>query len=270
VGADLPQQVFIPLGTAKTIVFKNVADFGNKAQAIVAINGNYRWFMPIPDVMADKTIKAPDFVITGEGFEYFGAFHPVWRYDGSELSYRTGTCSVNRVPANQTEGEYHYQPMFGGNPPFGSCSWDWAPVSSMANKILYTENSEASAIYLMNEGGVHPGQLMTTFSDIQYQLLEDLHWLPDGSGFLYSTVDLYRESSNIFRYDIKSKKTTQLTRLNNEFAQSFSVSPDGQWVVYERAKDRDPHKPADIWLQKINGNESKLLVKNARNPSWKR
>jgi dipeptidyl aminopeptidase/acylaminoacyl peptidase len=269
-GADLPVKITIPAGSSKTITFKSVADFGNKAQAIVAINGTYRWYIPGPDVLAGKTVRSQDLLITGDGIEYFGAYHPVWRQDGSMLSYRTGLCTVHRIPVNPPLGEYFFQPMFGGNAPSGACSWDWGPVSTMANKIIYTDNNEVSGIYMMNEGGVHPGQLLTTFSGIQYQLLEDLHWLPDGSGFLYSTVDLYRQASNIFRYDIKSKKTTQVTRLTNEFAQSFSISSDGQWVVYERAKDRDPHKPADIWLQKINSNENKLLVRNARNPAWKR
>jgi len=269
-GADLPQRITIPPGYAKTITFKNVADFGNKAQAIVAINGNYRWFIPGADVLAGKTTKAQDLELSGEGIEYFGAYHPVWRQDGSELSYRTGLCTVHRVPLNAPVGEYYFKPMFGGKAPSGACSWDWAPVSSMANKIIYTDNNEVSGIYLMNESGVHPGQLLTTFSNIQYQLLEDLHWLPDGTGFLYSTVDLYRQSSNIFRYDIKTKKTTQITKLNNEFAQAFSISPDGNWIVYERAKEREARKPADIWIQKMNGAESKLLVKNARNPAWKK
>src|SRR4030095_4705833 len=129
----------------------------------------------------------------------------------------------------------------------------WGPTAALANKILYTENSTVSGIYLMTEGGKHPGQLLTEFATINYQVLLDLHWLPDGTGFLYSTVDLYWESSNIFRFDISSKKTTQITKLNKEFARTFSISSDGQWIVYERAKEHDANKPADLWVQKMNG-----------------
>jgi hypothetical protein len=43
-GADAPQLITIPPGTSKTVTFNSVADFGKKAQAIVAIYGNYRWF----------------------------------------------------------------------------------------------------------------------------------------------------------------------------------------------------------------------------------
>jgi WD40 repeat protein len=269
-GADLPQQVSVLPGNAKTITFNNVADFGQKAQAIVAINGNYRWFMPGTDVQAGKNIKAPDLLISGDGIEYFGAYHPVWRHDGSELSYRTGVCTVDRIPTDPPVGEFYYKPMFNGKVPFGSCSWDWGPTSAMTDRIIYTDNNDVSGIYMMTEGGVHPGQLLTTFSDIQYQVLEDLHWLPDGSGFLYSTTDLYRQSSNIFRYDIQSKKTTQITHLDKEFAKAFTISPDGQWIAYERANEADSHKPADLWLIKINGSGNKLLVKDAHDPSWKR
>ncbi|HZI53553.1 MAG TPA: hypothetical protein VFD56_07620, partial [Chitinophagaceae bacterium] len=103
-----------------------------------------------------------------------------------------------------------------------------------------------------------------------YQILNDLHWLPDGSGLLYSTPDLMRQSSNVFRYDFKTRTTTQVTNLENEFAKKFDISPDGAWIVYERAKENDENAPSDIWIQQMNGSEAKSLVKNARSPSWSR
>jgi TolB protein len=269
-GADAPQLANIPPGTSKTLTFNSVADFGKKAQAIVAIYGNYRWFEAGTDVQAGKTVKAPDMSITGDGIEYFGAFHPVWRSDGSEISYRTGVCTVDRIPTNPPEGEFYFKAMFGGKAPFGTCSWDWGPTQALANQVIYTENSTESAIYLMTEGGTHPGTKLVNYSDVQYQLLQDLHWLPDGSGFLYSTVDLMRSSSNIFHYDFKSKQTTQVTKFENEFAKKFSISPDGTMVVYERTKEYDENSPADLWIQAMNGSNSRLLVKNAHSPSWGR
>jgi Tol biopolymer transport system component len=268
VGADAPQIINVAPGGSKTITFNSVADFGKKAQAIVAIYGNYRWFAPGTDVEAGKTIKAPDFGISGDGIEYFGAFRPVWRSDGSEISYRTGTCTVNRIPINPPQGEYYYQSMFGGKLPFGACAWDWGPTSATANQIIYTENSDESAIYLLNEGGTHPGKKLTNFSTIQYQLVNDLRWLPDGSGFLYSTATIFRDASNIFRYDIKTKQTTQITKLENQFAKKFSISPDGQWIVYERSKEYEDSSPIDLWIQPMDGSNAKLLVKNGYSPSW--
>ena len=268
-GAEHPEQISCAPGQSRTVVFKKVADYGKKAQAIVATWGKYRWFMPGTDVQAGKMIKAPDLMISGDGIEYFGAYHPVWKNDGSALSYRTGVCTLNIIPYNAPVGEYYYQPMFGGKAPFGSCSWDWGPTPSMANQVIYTESSgDHSSIYQLKEGGTHPGTWLTDYADIQYQILTDLHWLPDGSGLLYATVDLFRQKSNIFRYDIRSKKTTQVTNFENEFARAFSISPDGAWIVYERAKEFDDDKPADVWILTLDGKNARLLVRNGRYPSW--
>ncbi|TMI90957.1 MAG: hypothetical protein E6H08_14095 [Bacteroidetes bacterium] len=97
-----------------------------------------------------------------------------------------------------------------------------------------------------------------------------MRWLPDGSGFLYSTVDLFREAANIFRYDLRTKQTTQLSKLKGEFARKFCISPSGKWLVYERAKTNDEDKDVDLWIMKMDGSGEKLLVKNGSSPSWSR
>ena len=273
IGADAPQQVTIPPGSSKTLVFKSVADFGDHAQALVAIYGNYRWFMPGTDVVAGKTIKAPDLLISGDGMEYFGAFRQVWKQDGSQISYRNGVCLVQTISAHPAEGSLSHHPMFGGKNPMGSCEWDWGPTPALADKIIYTENSsdEGSGIYLMKEGGTHdPSTRLTLFSDIQYQLLNDLQWLPDGSGFLYSTVNLFRDASNIFWYDMETKQTKQVTQLQGEFARKFCISPDGKFIVYERAKAVDDDKDVDLWMVKKDGTGGRLLVKDGLCPAWSR
>ena len=268
-GASQPQMMTLLPGASKTVTFKSVADFGNKAQAIVAIWGKFRWFIPGTNVEAGKTIKAPDFILSGNGIELFGAFRPVWKGDGTELSYRTGLCTVNRVPYDPPVGEYFYKPMFSGKPPFGSCNWDWGPTTALSNQILYTENNgDASYIYQMREGSKHPGTRHTSYSNIQYQILNDLHWLPDGSGLLYSTVNLFRDAANIFKYDFKTKQTTQVTKLEGAFARKFSISPDGAWIVYERATTNDEDKDLDLWMQKVDGSSAKLFVKNGSCPGW--
>ena len=98
-------------------------------------------------------------------------------------------------------------------------------------------------------------------------MLYDLHWLPDGSGLLYSTVTLMRDAGNIFHYDFKTKQTRKVTQLENEFTHSFTISPDGTWIVYERSKTHED-VTADLWIVKIDGSGSRLLVRNAMRPSW--
>jgi hypothetical protein len=271
-GAEDPQMVTVAPGSSKTITFKSVADFGMKAQAIVAISGNFRWFMPGTDVEAGTTIKAPDLIITGNGIEYFGAFRPVWRQDGAEISYRNGVCLISTIPAIPTEGEMQYTPMFQNKNPLGTCSWDFGPTPALADQIIYTENAgESSGIFIMKERSVHnPSAKLTEFSNIQYQILHDLKWLPDGSGLLYSTVNLYRDAANIFLYDIKTKQTKQITQLKGEYARRFCVSPSGKWIVYERAKTNDEYKDVDLWIMRTDGTGERLLVKNGLCPSWSR
>ena len=269
-GAAEPQQITLPPGAAKTLVFNDVADFGKTAQAVVAIWGNYRWFTTGVDVRAGATVKSPPFSITGDGIEYFGAYRPVWRQDGSRVSYRNGMCMLNSVPINPTPGEYVYNPLFNGKNPPGTCKWDWGPTPGTANQLIYSENDSGdSAIFRMTEGGKHPGEKLTAFSNIEYQLLFDLRWLPDGSGFLFSNQTLMRDSANIFRYDFASRRVTQITQLQNEFTGAFSISPDGEWIVFERSKTLDQDRDIDLWIVRMDGKNPRLLMRNGFSPSWR-
>jgi Tol biopolymer transport system component len=101
------------------------------------------------------------------------------------------------------------------------------------------------------------------------QLLLDLRWLPDGSGFLYTFPDLAYEFGNLFRYDFATKRATQLTKFEGEYARAFDVSPDGQWVVFERAKSWREDKNVDLWLMRTDGTGARLLVRNGLAPSWR-
>ena len=248
-GADEPQQITLPPGATKTLLFRNVADFGKMAQAVVAIWGKYRWFTPGVDVRAAQTAKAPVFSISGDGIDLLGAFRPVWTMDGSRLSYRSGVCTLNSVSATPAPGEYEYHALFAGKNPMGTCVWDWGPTTATAKQLLYSENgTEESAIFRIAEGGKHPGEKLAVYSKIPYQILFDLRWLPDGSGFLFSNQTLMRDSANIFRYDFGTRTTTQITNLQNEFTGNFSISPDGQWIVFERSKSLDEERPIDLWI----------------------
>ena len=268
-GADEPQQVVVPAGTAKTLVFKSVADFGKHSQPVVAMFGKYRWFNPGVDVIAGRNVNAPPLDILGKGFDMFGAFRPVWRYDGSRLSYRSGLCVVSTVSPNPTPGEHSFNPLFGGKNPMGTCTWDWGPTAATANQVIYSENSSGgSNVFQMTEGGTHPGTKLAQFSDIDYQLLYELRWLPDASGLLYSTVNLFRDSANIFRYDFATNRTTQLTKFDKEFGRAFSISPDGRSIVFERCSTADEDAGCDLWTMGVDGKGARLLVKNGQRPAW--
>jgi TolB protein len=269
VGADEPQAVTLPPGSSKTLTFKSVADYGAHAQAVVAMYGSYRWFIPGLDVRAGQTTKAPDFSITGDGIELFGAFRPTWRADGSRVSYRSGLCVTSSIASQPNPGEFVFKPLFAGEPPSGACTWDWGPTAALADQLLYTDNSEGSNIYRVREGGTHPGTKVHTFSELNHQILLDLKWLPDGSGFLYSYPDLAYEFGNIFRYDFATRRVTQLTDFKDLNARAFDISPDGQWIVYERSKKWNDDKGVELWIMRMDGSGSRLLVRDGASPSWR-
>ena len=268
-GASEGQKVFIASGTSKAITFNSVADFGKRPQMVVAMSGPVRWFVPGVDVVAGRSVTAPPFQISGKGYEMHGAFRPSWRADGSRISFRSGLCVVSSVSTKAAPGSSAYDPFFGGKQPGGACAWDWGPTPATANQVIYTDNSSGgSNIFQMTEGGTHPGTKLTAFSDLDYQHVTDLHWIPDGSGLLYSTINKFRDASNIFRYDFASKTTTQVTKLEREFAREFSISPDSQTVVYQRCSDRDAEVGCDLWTVGTDGRGARLLVKNGLRPAW--
>jgi hypothetical protein len=270
VGADMPQQVVLPPGASKTLVFKSVADYGDHAQPVVAMYGQYRWFIPGVDVRAGRTVAAPALGISGDGIPYFGAFRPVWRADGSRVSFRDGLCLLNSVPARPTPGVYVYAPLFKGEHPSGACAWDWGPTPALADQLLYTSNgSDGSSVYRAGEGSAHPGTRLHTFSELTSQLLDDLRWLPDGSGFLYSQKNEDGDAANIFRYDFATRRVAAVTRLEGEFARRFDVSPDGAWVVFERARTADDYDNVDLWLVRTDGSGARLLVRGGLAPAWR-
>ena len=269
-GADEPQLVALPPGSAKTIVFKSVADFGKHPQPVIAMYGEDRWFVPGVDVLAGRNVIAPAFNIVGQGFKNFGAFRPVWRQDGSRISYRSGMCVLSSVSSNPVVGEQKFDPLFSGENPFGTCTWDLGRTAANANQVIYTANSSpgGSNIYQMAEGGKHPGTKLTQFSEVDLQVLYDLRWLPDGSGFLYSAVNEFRESSNIYRFDLATRRATQLTKFDREFARAFSISPDGGSVVFEKCASADEGNDCDLWITGANGAGAHLLIKNGQRPAW--
>jgi Tol biopolymer transport system component len=153
------------------------------------------------------------------------------------------------------------------------------PTPALANYVLYHVNAtEETSGFYMKQIGESSKESVPLF--LSPEIIYDLKWMPDGSGFLFSK-NYYRDNdsklvSNIFRYDIATKKLTQITDLNDGYAREFSVSPSGNWIVYEKcAIDEDKSetldfKTSDLWIISTNGKGDRLLVKNGMAPSWSR
>ncbi len=264
-GAPEPQSAALAPGGSRTLIFENVADFGAHPQPVVAMFGKSRWFIPGVDVQAGRTVSAGVLNITGKGIENFGAFGVAWRSDGAQLSYGLGNCAgLFKVPADPAPGSHQDQPVLAGNGSQNVCTWDWGPTSSTANQVLIGGGLLDPNVYLATEGGAR-GEKQVGGGPTD--LLLEVEWLPDASGFLLSVST--GAAANLYEYDFATKKATQLTRLDGEFVRSFSVSPDGQSVVFERARQFTGGS-SDLWIMRRDGRDARLLVRNGSGPSWGR
>jgi predicted acetyltransferase len=62
---------------------------------------------------------------------------------------------------------------------------------------------------------------------------------------------------------------TQLTDFKDTYARAFDVSPDGGWIVFERAKKWNEDKEVDLWIMRIDGSNARLLGRGGLSPSWR-
>jgi Tol biopolymer transport system component len=79
-----------------------------------------------------------------------------------------------------------------------------------------------------------------------------------------------RDSANIYRYDFAAKRVIQVTKLQGEFARSFSISPNSRSIVFERCSTYEDEKGCDLWITEMDGGKPRLLVKNGLRPAWGR
>ena len=155
--------------------------------------------------------------------------------------------------------------MLAGTNSTNVCTWDWGPTPSTVNKVLIGGGLLDANIYLATEGGETRGEKLIGGGPTDLML--EAEWLPDGSGFLFSLST--GSAANLYKYSFASKTATQITHFENEFLRSFSISPDGQSVVFDRAKEFRDQRP-DLWVMRIDGRDMRLLVRNASSPSWGR
>ena len=112
------------------------------------------------------------------------------------------------------------------------------------------------------------GRKTLRLGEDELEFLEDLRWLPDGSGFVFSSTTLGDEhAGNISRFDLATKQRILLTNFKEHLIGQMSVSPDGRWITFERPASRDA-ETADIWIVGTDGKNLRLLVKDGWSPAW--
>jgi TolB protein len=208
------------------------------------------------------------------------AHSATWRSDGSRIGYVFNFNSLRQIAPNPVPLDFgeELQTDASTMPDFVDLL-AWGPPSR-ANDLLYagdafdfTEGASEN-IYLNTEGSATGGQKLLSFE--VWERVLGLAWLPDGSGFLFSRIEVddlvQAQSANVYRYDFASRQTTRVTNLTDEYAGKLSVSPDGQQVVFERGAALgylqlevvDP----ELWVIKRDGSGLRRLVENGRAPAW--
>jgi TolB protein len=270
-GAPLPQTVIAGSPGTQTLIFTDVADFGNTLQPVVAIDGEYRWFSAgtLADVKPGQTVDAGTLSISGQGEWHFGVYPDLltWRGDGSRIGFLFGPgCLMRQAAASPPPGVAD-EPLLQHSLSGWTCAMDWAPLPSLANQVLVAESdpfSQKGHIYRMTEGNTNPGEPLITF-DLPNSVLS-LEWLPDGSGFLFTFINGAYTESNIYAYSFATEQISQLTSFTGELAGQITISPDGQQVVFERSADATG--PTELWMMNRDGSDLHLLVSDGSRPSW--
>src|SRR6185503_6127971 len=67
--------------------------------------------------------------------------------------------------------------------------------------------------------------------------------------------------SKSFQVDhtLTTDSSTQITSLQNEFTGGFSISPDGEWIVFERSKSLEDDRQIDLWVAPIDGGNPRQI-----------
>jgi hypothetical protein len=266
-GALAAQAVVIPAGDAQTVTLTDVADF-DKPQFAVVIDGDDRWVMTTAiNVQAGSTVNGGSFLITENNKrQRYGAYAPAWRMDDSQVGFILGDCvAMYQVSANPPAGGLNEAPLL-NTQTVNPCLIDRGPTPATANKILYGVYWPSDhGIYLVTEGATGPGMKLISYDTPD--LLLGLQWLPDGSGFVFSKTTDYDASSNLYEYDFATNTVTPLTDFTAELAAGFSLSPDGQSIVFERTPTLGGSQ-IDLWIMNRDGSNLRLLVSDGQIPSW--
>jgi hypothetical protein len=272
-GAQQAQSTTVPMGTSKTVTFNNVAIFPGQSQFPVAINGITRWYgQPDTSTFQPGTTNGASIDLNSGGYDDFGAILPVWSRDSSEVDFNLGqTCTGQGIPANPDPGSQWGNLLVQYSA--SMCFMDRGPTPALAGQVLYWDylgNFPNSAFIQVPEGAAQPNMLFDTGYGAS---VYGVHFLPDGSGFLYSYNDGNCGCSNIYAYDYASQKITQLTHFTQTYTGNFSISPDGQAVVFEYFNvDPNPYTNPDavpdLWLMNSDGSNEGLFLQQARDPSW--
>jgi len=270
-----PEIQYVP--HSGTVTFDGVADLGpGVLQPAVGLYGELRILAspPLADVQPKARVPGGNLIVSEfSGIDGLGTGKVSWKADGLELAYGMRIySSISQIPAR---------------PPYGSIGKPlpvvehaapnlvaWGPTPATKDQYLYSSKDDPSVeniegIYRNTVGDPSGGKKLVPISAFyKAEVVYDIEWLPDASGFLftkhYVDLEIY---SNIFEYNFKTGKITQLTSLPDDSARGLSISPDGQQVVFERVADVND-STSSLWIMKRDGSGLRKLADDAGRPAW--
>jgi len=265
-----------------TLTFDDVADFGpGILQPAVGIWGGYRVVAPtaVADVQPNTTVSGGSLLISGgSGIDSMGTGKVSWRADGSALAYGMRTYSrISQIDANPPYGSIGEQlPVVEHAAPNLVA---WGPTAATSNQYLYASKDDPiveniEGIYLNTVGNASGGTKLVLISAYYgAERVYDIEWLPDASGFLFTKFYIgYEFYSDIFEYNFATQGITRLTpalldESGDGGARGFSISPDGQQIVFERAV-YPFDTPSSLWIINRDGSGLHKLLDDAGRPAW--
>ncbi len=277
VGASKPESVMVARGGTATVTFNDVAVIPGALQPAMAAFGGRRWPGPPLRLVAGQ-VNPASMTLTGRGFEMMGAYRPVWSRDGNQIAYRLGeSAGVWRVSALGEPGA-GIGVQLGGRQVAQVAAFDWGLAGARGGSLLYAhgyviDGEQDNSIYRADDDGGNTTRVL--HYDDPNEHIQQVRWLPDGSGFVFLRMEplTFGEGANLCRFDLATRRETQLTRFTREAVRDFAISPDGRWIVYERGQEVynpwDKARPA-LWIIGIDGRNEHLLVESGEMPAWGR
>lgn len=132
----------------------------------------------------------------------------------------------------------------------------WSPDGKTIAFAMSVDLPTEYQIFLMDSSGQNARQISHGLQGVG----GSLDWSPDGKFLLIYAGPV--GDKDIFRLEVATGLTTQLTRGGNNAASSYS--PDGQFIVFNSLRNNEQ---ADLFIMRADGSEIRQLTDNPE-PDW--